>query len=162
VRARQDVQALDMDPPSYLQTLGKGEIIVIFLHSYNFQKGPGDGRSFVQRCAHDKRFVSHRAFSSSDPEHCPCLSRHPRVPRIMKKLLCAWNPEETRRIHAPIQYITSLKLLVDSGIKKYGIFKYPDEQYSNPAPEKHLRFQLLCLKKYLVLQGGSEFSAISG
>jgi hypothetical protein len=47
------VQALDMDPPSYLQTLGKGEIIVIFLHSYNFQKGPGDGRSFVQRCAHD-------------------------------------------------------------------------------------------------------------
>lgn len=41
-----------MDPPPYLQSLAKGEIIVIFLHSYNFQKGPGDDRSFVQRCAH--------------------------------------------------------------------------------------------------------------
>lgn len=52
VTSSQDVQALDMDPPLYLQSLGKGEIIVIFLHSYNFQKGPGDDRTFVQRYAH--------------------------------------------------------------------------------------------------------------
>jgi hypothetical protein len=40
----------------------------------------------------------------------------------MKKLFGAWNPEEARRFHAPVQNIMSCNRPLDFGVKKYVIF----------------------------------------
>jgi hypothetical protein len=41
----------------------------------------------------------------------------------MKKLFGLWSPKEARRLHAPIQNITSSNPSVDSSTAKYVIFK---------------------------------------
>jgi hypothetical protein len=40
----------------------------------------------------------------------------------MKKLFGAWQPEEARGRHAPVQYITSCNRSAGSGTMKYVIF----------------------------------------
>jgi len=40
----------------------------------------------------------------------------------MKKLFGAWNPEETRRFHAPVKSIMSCNRSLNSGVKKYVIY----------------------------------------